>query len=61
MIKADLIRRYQLGVPNARQRFDALMLRYPDGAWCNRPEFMDITRNSTGWIHKDTPVGRGAR
>src|SRR5262245_43500602 len=56
VIKADLIRRYQLGVPNARQRFDALMMRYPDGAWRNRPEFMDITRNSTGWIHKSTEV-----
>jgi two-component system NtrC family sensor kinase len=56
VIKADLIRRYQQGVPNARQRFDALMMRYPDGAWRNRPELMDITRNSTGWIHKDTQV-----
>jgi PAS domain S-box-containing protein len=55
VIKADLIRRYQ-GAPNANQRFDALMMRYPDGAWRNRPEFMDITRNSTGWIHKDTEI-----
>src|SRR5262245_59886949 len=56
VIKADLIRRYQAGMPNVRQRFDALMMRYPDGAWRNRPELMDITRNSTGWIHKDTQV-----
>lgn len=56
VIKADLIRRYEQGVPGARQRFDALMVRYPDGAWRNRPELMDITRNSTGRIHKDTQV-----
>jgi PAS domain S-box-containing protein len=56
VIKADLIRRYQQSAPNANQRFDALMTRYPDGAWRNRPEFMDITRNSTGWIHKDTEI-----
>ena len=56
VIKADLIRRYQQGMPDARQRFDRLMMRYPDGAWRNRPEFMDITRNSTGWIHKDVQL-----
>jgi PAS domain S-box-containing protein len=56
VIKADLIRRYQQSAPNANRRFDALMTRYPDGAWRNRPEFMDITRNSTGWIHKDTQI-----
>jgi PAS domain S-box-containing protein len=55
VIKADLIRRYQ-GMPDAGRRFDALMMRYPDGAWRNRPEFMDITRYSTGWIHKDVKL-----
>lgn len=56
VIKADLIRRYQQGMPGAAQRFDKLMMRYPDGAWRNRPEFMDITRYSTGWIHKDVKL-----
>src|ERR1044071_304685 len=32
VIKADLIRRYQQGMPDARRRFEALMMRYPDGA-----------------------------
>jgi two-component system NtrC family sensor kinase len=53
VVKADLIRRYQQGMPEASRRFDALMMRYPDGAWRNRAEFSDITRYSTGWIHKD--------
>lgn len=53
VIKADMVRRYQRGLPDARRRFNELMLRYPDGAWRNRPEFSDITRFSTGWIHKD--------
>src|SRR5262245_21937149 len=56
VIKADLIRRYQEGIPDANRRFDALMKRDPDGAWRNRPEFADITRYSTGWIHKDTQI-----
>jgi len=56
VIKADLIRRYQQGSPDAVRRFDQLMMRYPDGAWRNRPEFSDITRYSTGWIHKDTVI-----
>jgi PAS domain S-box-containing protein len=55
VIKADLIRRYQ-HMPDAGKRFDALMMRYPDGAWRNRPEFMDITRYSTGWIHRDVKL-----
>jgi PAS domain S-box-containing protein len=56
VIKADLIRRYQQGMPAASRRFDALMMRYPDGAWRNRPEYSDITRYSTGWIHKDVQL-----
>jgi two-component system NtrC family sensor kinase len=56
VIKADLVRRYQQGMPDARQRFDRLMVRYPDGAWRNRPEYMDISRYSTGWIHKGVPI-----
>jgi two-component system NtrC family sensor kinase len=53
VIKADMVRRYEQGDSNAEQRFDALMTRDPDGAWRNRPEFADIERYSTGWIHKD--------
>ncbi len=56
VIKADLIRRYQNGMPDAARRFDQLMMRYPDGAWRNRPEYSDITRYSTGWIHKDVQL-----
>jgi PAS domain S-box-containing protein len=56
VIKADLIRRYQQGMPEAARRFDTLMMRYPDGAWRNRPEYSDITRYSTGWIHKDVKL-----
>jgi two-component system NtrC family sensor kinase len=56
VIKADLVRRYREGMPDAARRFDALMMRYPDGAWRNRPEFSDITRYSTGWIHKDVQL-----
>jgi PAS domain S-box-containing protein len=61
VIKADLIRRYQQGAPDARQRFDALMMRYSDGAWRNRPEYSDITRFSTGWIHKDVQLDEELR
>ena len=57
VIKADLLRRYEQGFPaDTRRRFDELMTRYPDGAWRNRPGFDDITKISTGWIHKDTPI-----
>lgn len=56
VIKADLIRRYEHSAPEANERFDKLMMRYPDGAWRNRPEFSEITRYSTGWIHKDTQL-----
>jgi two-component system NtrC family sensor kinase len=56
VIKADLIERYRKGVPDASRRFDALMVREPDGAWRNRPEFSDITRFSTGWIHKGVRI-----
>src|SRR5262245_63663991 len=33
VIKADLIRRYQEGIPDANRRFDALMKRDAEGAW----------------------------
>ena len=56
VIKADMVRRYSQGLPDAERRFDALMKRDPDGAWRNRPEFADITRYSTGWIHKDVKI-----
>lgn len=56
VIKADLIRRYQHGDKDFNQRFDKLMMRYPDGAWRNRPEYSDITQFSTGWIHKDVQL-----
>ncbi len=55
-IRADMARRYEQGIPNAEERFDALMFRDADGAWRNRPEFADITRYSTGWIHKDAQI-----
>lgn len=56
VIRAEMIRRYEQGVPDANRRFDALMMKYPDGAWRNRPEFSEITKFSTGWIHKDTEL-----
>src|SRR5215510_9348495 len=56
VIKADLIRRYQQSTLKEGDRFDALMQHDPDGAWRNRPEFSDITRFSTGWIHKDVVI-----
>lgn len=56
VIKADLIKRYQNSTLAEGQRFDGLMQRDPDGAWRNRPEFSDINRFSTGWIHKDVNV-----
>lgn len=57
VIRADLVRRYpQTTAAESQRRFDALMMRYPDGAWRNRPEYSDITRYSTGWIHKDVAI-----
>lgn len=56
VIKADLVRRYQQSPPDAAQRFDALMIRHADGAWRNRPAYDDVTKYSTGWIHKDTQI-----
>jgi len=56
IIKADLVRRYQQSPPDAEQRFNALMKHYPDGAWRNRAEYDDVTRYSTGWIHKDAHI-----
>lgn len=56
VIKAEMVRRYQEGEPEAERRFDELMVRDPDGAWRNRPAFSDITRYSTGWMHKDTQL-----
>lgn len=53
VIKKEFLRRYQELSPNFEQRFDQLMMRYPDGALRNRLEYDDITRYSTGWIHKD--------
>lgn len=56
VIKADMVRRYEQGLPDAKQRFNALMTRDPDGAWRNRPEYSDITKYSTGWMHKDVQI-----
>ncbi|CDI02847.1 putative Histidine kinase [Candidatus Competibacter denitrificans Run_A_D11] len=53
VIKQEFLRRYQEPSPDFERRFDQLMVRYPDGALRNRPEYADITRYSTGWIHKD--------
>ena len=56
VIRADIVRRYQQPMPDAERRFDALMQLERDGAWRNRHEFGDVTRDSTGWIHKDSPL-----
>jgi PAS domain S-box-containing protein len=56
VIKADLINRYQNSTLEEGKRFDGLMQHDADGAWRNRPEFSDITRYSTGWIHKDVVI-----
>ncbi len=56
VIKADLVRRYQQGRTDSKRRFETLMVRDPDGAWRNRPEYSDIMRYSTGWIHKDVKI-----
>ncbi len=52
VIKAELLRRYAAPMPDADERFERLMMRYPDGAWRNRPEYLDPKRYSGGWIHK---------
>ena len=52
VVKADFLRRYRQPMPDAERRFDALMSHDPDGAWRNRPEYSDVQRYSTGWIHK---------
>ncbi|WP_280151182.1 response regulator [Piscinibacter sp. XHJ-5] len=43
------------------RRFEALMTRYPDGAWRNRPELSDGRRYATGWIRSDTVLGDDLR
>lgn len=54
VIKQEFLRRYQdPALADSEQRFDQLMMCYPDGAMRNRPEYMDVTRYSTGWIHQD--------
>jgi PAS domain S-box-containing protein len=52
-IKQEFLRRYREPSPDSELRFDKLMMRYPDGAIRNRPEYADVVRYSTGWIHKD--------
>lgn len=52
VIKADFVARYREPAPDAARRFDALMERQADGAIRNRPQFADVTRHSTGWIHR---------
>lgn len=52
VIKAKLLRRYAAPMPDADERFEQLMMRYPDGAWRNRPEYLDPKRYPTGWMHK---------
>lgn len=52
VVKADFLNRYRQPMPDAERRFDRLMRRDPDGAFRNRPEFADVVRYSTGWIHK---------
>src|SRR5690606_26883874 len=52
VIKEDLLRRYREPMPDAAERFDRLMMRYPDGAIRNRPEYADVQRFSTGWVHE---------
>jgi two-component system NtrC family sensor kinase len=43
------------------RRFDALMERYPDGAWRNRREMSDGRRYSTGWISKHSSLSDDLR
>ncbi|MGH8511631.1 MAG: histidine kinase dimerization/phospho-acceptor domain-containing protein, partial [Gammaproteobacteria bacterium] len=52
VIKEEFLRRYAAPMPDADQRFERLMMRYPDGAWRNRPEYLDPKRFSTGWANK---------
>ena len=56
-IKQEFLRRYREPSPDSEPRFDKLMMRYPDGAIRNRPEYADVVRYSTGWIHKDARPG----
>lgn len=58
IIKQEFLRRYRDPSPDFERRFDQLMMRYPDGAIRNRPEYADIVRYSTGWIHKDVQPDR---
>ncbi|MCQ8105270.1 ATP-binding protein [Methylomonas sp. SURF-2] len=53
VIRREFVRRFR--PPNAEdeRRFGQLMRREADGAMRNRPEFSDVLRYSTGWIHKD--------
>lgn len=53
VIKREFLRRFQEPLLDAERSFEQLMMRYPDGALRNRPEYADITRYSTGWIHKE--------
>jgi PAS domain S-box-containing protein len=52
VVRQEFVQRYAEPMPEAERRFDALMRRYPDGAFRNSPEFSDVERYSTGWIHQ---------
>ncbi len=56
VIKQEFLRRYQQPSADVERRFDQLMMRNPDGAVRNRPEYADVVRYSTGWIHQDVPL-----
>ncbi|MDG4595345.1 MAG: ATP-binding protein [Candidatus Contendobacter sp.] len=58
VIKQEFLRRYREPSPDFERRFDQLMMRYPDGAIRNRPEYADIVRYSTGWIRRDVQPDR---
>ncbi|HRD68023.1 MAG TPA: response regulator [Candidatus Competibacter sp.] len=58
VIKQEFLRRYQEPSSDFERRFDQLMMRYPDGAIRNRPEYADIVRYSTGWIYKGVQPDR---
>ena len=45
----------------AADRFDSLLMRYPDGAWRNRKEIADGRVYPTGWIHKNSPLSDDLR
>jgi PAS domain S-box-containing protein len=51
VVKADFLERYNRPMPDARRRFEELMTRDPDGAYRNSPQYADVERFSTGWIH----------